>query len=130
MNAERHLRDAYQQWRQLAENEGQAIQTGDWMRVCECQKELKQLQPRLIQFTAEAQEEWTREGADRTAKENDFRELVKSLIEIEWHNNSLLNTRRQAAQAEFQELEKAGVTLKRIQRSYAPVKVTAWSSFS
>lgn len=130
MNAERELQGAYQRWRQLAEAEGEAIQAGNWMLVCEYQHELQQLQPRIIRFSDEAQREWASQGADRAAKESDLRQIVKSLIELECRNSSLLDVKRQAVQSELQELEHAGFTLRRIQRSYAPTKRSAWSSFS
>jgi hypothetical protein len=130
MSAELDLTNAYQEWRQLAEKEGEAIQAGDWMRVCDCQNALQQLQPRIIRYSEEAQQEWARLGADRTAKENRLREQVKSLIELEWRNHSLLDVKRQAVQAELTELARAGFTLRRIQRHYAPARGAAWTSFS
>lgn len=130
MSAETHLRDAYQQWRQLAESEGDAIQSGNWLQVCECQNSLGKLQPRIIRLTGEAQQEWARQGADRAAKENDFRSVIRSLIELEQRNNSLLDDQRRAVQKELDALSQGGSTLRRIQRSYAPATVTGWHSFS
>lgn len=130
MSAETHLRDAYQQWRQLAESEGNAIRAGNWLQVCECQNSLKDLQPLIIRLTDEAQQEWTLHGADRSAKENDFRAVIRSLIELEQQNNLLLDDRRQSMQKEFNELTQGGTTLRRIQRSYAPATVNGWHSFS
>ena len=130
MTAEHQLQDAYREWRRLAEAEGEAIRAGNWMLVCDCQTALKELQPRIIRFTGEAQSEWDNPGVDRPTKENHLRETVKSLIELEWRNNSLLDVRRQSAMAEFEELNRARRALRRVQRSYAPAQASGWNSFS
>jgi len=130
MSAEHHLHNAYREWRRLAEAEGEAIRARNWMLVCDCQSALKKLQPDIIRFTGEAQLEWAGPGVDRAAKENDVRETVKSLIELEWRNHSLLEVRRKNAAAEFEELNRARHDLRRVQRSYAPGRPSDWSSFS
>jgi hypothetical protein len=130
MSADTQLQDAYQEWRRLAEAEGEAIRTSNWTAVHDCQAALQQLQPRIIRCTDEAQQEWTRLGADRSSKEKDLRSVVSGLIELEWRNNALLNVLNQAAKAEMGELEQAGQNLRRVQRSYAPARPAAWTSFS
>jgi hypothetical protein len=130
MSADAQLQDAYQEWRRVAEAEGEAIRTNNWGRIHDCQSALQQLQPRIIRCTAEAQQEWHRLGVDRSAKEKDLRSTITGLIELEWRNNALLNVLSQSARAELQELDKAGQNLRRVQRSYAPARPAAWTSFS
>ena len=130
MNAEHALREAYQEWRRLAEAEGEAIRAGNWMLLFDCQNALRRLQPLIIRRTGEVRQEWAQAGLDYREKEDDLGALVKSLIELERRNHSLLETRRHAAEAELAKLEQAGLTLRRIQRSYAPTRPASWTSFS
>ena len=130
MSADTQLQDAYQEWRRVAEAEGEAIRNNNWPLVHDCQAALQQLQPRIIRCTEEAQHEWTQLGLDRTTKEKDLRSVVTGLIELEWRNNALLNVLHQTAKSEMGELEQAGQNLRRVQRSYAPARPAVWSSFS
>lgn len=130
MSADAQLRDAYAEWRRLAEAEGEAIHARNWPQLLDCQNALQQLQPRIIRFTEAAQQEWTRLGVNRADREQDFRTVVSELIELEWRNNALLNVVTQAARVEINELEQAGQNLRRVQRSYAPNRPPAWTSFS
>ncbi len=130
MNADHALREAYQEWRRLAEAEGEAIRGGNWMLLFDCQNALRRLQPLIIRRTGEARQEWVQTGLDCREKENDLSALVKSLIDLERRNHALLETRRHAAEAELAKLEQAGLTLRRIQRSYAPARPATWISFS
>lgn len=130
MNADLALQETYQEWRRLAEAESEAIQAGNWMLLFDCQNALRRLQPLIVRRAGEARQEWAQHGLDCREKENDLGALVKSLIELERRNYSLLELRRRAAEAELAKLEQAGLTLRRIQRSYAPVQSMSWTSFS
>src|SRR5262249_35436155 len=130
MTAEQDLQNAYLEWRRLAEAEGEAIRAGNWMLVCDCQSALKKLQPAIIRLTGEAQAEWSSPDVDRTAKENNLRATVTSLIELERRNNSLLDTRRQPPRAVWQHSRAPPRGLRRVQRSYAPGGRSDWNSFS
>jgi hypothetical protein len=130
MSADAQLQDAYQEWRRLAEAEGDAIRTSNWHLVHNCQNALQQLKPRIIRCTDAAQHEWTRLGVDRAAKEEDLRRIVTGLIELEWRNNAMLSILYQTAKVEMGELERAGHNLRRVQRSYAPARPAVWTSFS
>jgi hypothetical protein len=130
MSADAQLQDAYQEWRRLAEAEGEAIRASNWTVLHDCQSALQRLQPRIIRWTEEAQQEWQRLGADRSSKEQDLRTVISGLIEIEWRNNALLNVLYQAAKAESSELDQAGHNLRRVQRSYTQSPPAAWTSFS
>jgi hypothetical protein len=130
MNADRALQDAYQEWRRLAEAEGEAISAGHWTLLFDCQNALRRLQPLIIRRTAEARREWEQNGLDCREKENTLCTLVKSLIELERRNYSLLEDRRHTAEMELAKLEEASLALRRIQRSYAPARSSFWTSFS
>ena len=130
MNAAHDLHHSYREWRRLAEAEGEAIRAGNWMLVFDCQNALRQLQPRIVRQTDAARHEWAALGLDDDVMEDDLNNLIHSLIEIERRNNSLITARRCLAQEELAKLEQASLTLRRIQRSYAPPGSAAWVSFS
>jgi hypothetical protein len=120
MNTDRDLQHSYREWRRLAEAEGEAIRAGNWMLVFDCQNVLRQLQPRIVRQTEAARREWAALGLDPGAMEEEMEMMIHSLIELESRNNSLINARRCLAQEELAKLEQASLTLRRIQRSYAP----------
>jgi hypothetical protein len=130
MSADSDLQNAYHEWQRLAEAEGKAICAGDWMRVSDCQRALQELQARIIRASDQACVEWARPGVDRAEKENKVRATVRSLIELEWRNQALLDVHRRDAQEEMNRLEEAGRTLMRVRRTYAPARPAAWTSFS
>ena len=120
MSTHRDLQHSYQEWRRLAEAEGEAIRAGNWMLVFDCQNALRQLQPRIIRQTDAARREWAALRLDSQAMEYEMDTMIHSLIELESRNNALINTRRCLAQEELAKLELASLTLRRIQRSYVP----------
>lgn len=130
MNADYDLKHSYREWRRLAEAEGEAIRARNWMLVFDCQDALRQLQPRIIRQTEAVRQEWAKLGLDAGAREFELDAIIHSLIELESRNNSLISARRRVAQEELAKLEQAGLTLRRIQRSYAPATAAAWNSFS
>ena len=120
MNPDRDLQHSYQEWRRLAEAEGEAIRAGNWMLVFDCQNALRQLQPRIVRQTEAAHRECAALGLDSKALEYEMDAMIHSLIELESRNHSLIDARRCLAQEELAKLELASLTLRRIQRSYAP----------
>ncbi len=131
MSADAQLQNAYQEWRRLAEAEGEAIRASNWSGLHDCQTALQQLQPRIIRWTGEAHQEWNRLGLDHASKQQELRTVIAGLIEIEWRNNALLNVLYQSTKAEQAELDQAGQNLRRMHRSYAqPCQPAAWNSFS
>lgn len=130
ITADAALLEAYQDWRRLAELEGEAIRTHDWTMMTDCQNHLSALQPRIIRLTALAREEWQHAGADRTDKENNLRRIVSSLVEVELQNSSSLTTAKEFARKQVDGLESARQNLKRVQRSYSPMSPAVWNSFS
>jgi hypothetical protein len=130
MNADRELTAAYESWRGLAETEGQAIRERNWSLVSACQTALGELQAKIIQLTDAARAEWARAGVDAKAREKSVRSVISQLIELERRNSTLLSAVREAAQTQFGILEETSRKLKRLQRSYAPPRAAAWTSFS
>jgi hypothetical protein len=128
--ADAALHEAYQEWRRLAELEGEAIRARNWTTTADCQRHLSALQPRIIRLREQAREEWKRAGADIMARENKLRAIISGLIELESRNSSSLDEARAIAQEKREELGLAGQNLKRIQRSYAPASPAVWNSFS
>jgi hypothetical protein len=130
MNAETQLQADYQEWRRLAKAEGEAIRNQNWPAVADCQNALQRLQPQILQHTDEARREWTRRGLDGATQEKHFRAIVAELIAIERDNSTLLNDVRKSVQEHFNQLEQSRSTLRHVQRSYAPARPAAWTSFS
>ena len=120
MNTHHDLQNSYQEWRRLAEAEGEAIRAGNWMLVFDCQNALRQLQPRIVRQTEAAHRECAALGLDPETMEYEMDTMIHSLIELESRNNSLINARRCLAQEELAKLEQASLTLRRIQRCYVP----------
>ena len=130
MSASHELEADYREWQRLAEAEGDAIRAGNWIQACDCQNALKSLQPRIIEHTAQAQQEWADDRTAGTLSEANLRNIVSQLIELERRNYSLLDSRLHSARAEMNKLDVANHTLNRIQRSYAPSRPPGWTSFS
>jgi hypothetical protein len=130
MNASDELQNAYQEWRRLAKAEGDAIRDSNWSLVADCQNAMQRVQAQILRYSDEARSEWARLGAEGAVREKSVRALVTELIDIERRNNTLLDTVRQAAQAQLGELKQAGHTLRQVQRSYAPARPPVWTSFS
>ncbi|HWD93895.1 MAG TPA: hypothetical protein VG938_16310 [Verrucomicrobiae bacterium] len=130
ISAEAALLTAYEDWRRFAELEGTAIRTRDWNLVTDCQKQISALQPRILRLTHLAREEWQRAGVDRAEKENILHRLVLELIESGTKNNSALAAAKEAARAQVGQLVTSRQNLKRVQRSYSPLRPALWNSFS
>jgi hypothetical protein len=130
MNARNELLGVYQQWRQLSETEGEAIQASDWRRVDACQSAKQSLQPLIIKFTGEAQEDWVRAGIDKSVMEREIRAVVDDLIRLEHRNGEWVCRQQTAARSQECELEKSTRNLSRVQRSYSPAPSAVWQSYS
>jgi len=130
MNAERQLTEAYQEWRGLAETEGEAIGTGNWSLVSACQMALQHLQERISQLSLTTKEEWSKSGGDRAAKEGALKATIHELTRLEQRNQTLLAALKEATRVKLDQLGQAGRNLKQIQRSYGSDRPAMWSSFS
>jgi hypothetical protein len=130
VNAETQLQDALQEWQRLAEAEGEAIRVSNWALVAECQKALRDLRPKLNEFTRTAREEWASLGAQARSKQDALRLALGGLIEIESRNYARLTALRQSAESRLEQLESASRTLRQVRRSYSSAAPAAWTSFS
>jgi hypothetical protein len=127
---EKALFEAYQDWRRLAELEGDGIRARDWTLVTDCQNRLAALQTRIIRLTHDTREEWRRAGADLAQKENYLRHTVSSLMELEMTNSSALSAAKEVTRGQLHQLDGARQNLKRVERSYSSVGTVGWNSFS
>jgi hypothetical protein len=130
MTAERELHAAYQDWRRLAELEGEGIRARNWPVVTDCQQRLSALPARLTRLTNAARDEWRRTGGDLAEKENHLCQIVSNLIEIEVQNNSSLAAAKKTTRAQMDQLDVARQNLKRVHRSYSAAGPAVWNSFS
>jgi hypothetical protein len=130
ISTEAALLAAYEDWRRLAELEGTAIRTRDWNLVADCQKRISTLQPRILRLTQLAREEWLRAGVDRAEKENVLHRIIFDLIELGTRNNSALAAAKESARKQVEQLGSARQNLRRVHRSYSPLRPAVWNSFS
>jgi hypothetical protein len=130
MIAERKLSEVYQEWRRLAETEGEAIGTRNWSLVAACQQAIQHLQEQISRISPAARKEWAKSGSDGTAKVASLKATIHELIQIEQRNQNLLGAMKTTMRTKLDQLDQAGWNLKKIQRSYGGERVAAWSSFS
>jgi DNA anti-recombination protein RmuC len=130
MNADHELTEAYKEWRRLAEAETEAIQTCNWSLLAACQKSLRNLQQHITKLTEASKAEWEKLGSGRSAKSKHLDATIRELIDLERRNHTLLNSIRENAQQQLEQLDRAGRNLKRIHRSYSGELPNAWNSFS
>lgn len=130
MNAERNLIEAYQEWRRLAETAGEAIGARNWSLVSACQKAIQQLQDQITRLLPAVKREWAEAGGDSPAREASLKAAIHELIQIEQRNQTLLGSMKEAMRAKLDQLDQAGLNLKKIERSYSTARPAAWSSFS
>ena len=111
------LQNLLREWQRLAETEGDAIRNSDWKLLADCQKAIKQLQPRIEQIIG------ARPFQSAAASEPPPRHpLVANLIELERRNQELLAERRHSARLQLDQLDQTTQQLRRVRRSYAPSK--------
>ena len=68
MSAESDLREAYREWRRLAQAEGQAIRAANWSLLSACQKALALLREHITTLLPKVQQEWTEAQVDPAAR--------------------------------------------------------------
>jgi chromosome segregation ATPase len=130
MNAERDLAEAYQEWRRLAETEGEAIGAGNWSLVSACQKSLQHLQERISRLSPAARKEWSKSENDLAAKEEVLNATIHELINLEKRNQTLLQAIQATTRVKLDQLGQAGRNLRQIQQSYGAGHPAFWNSFS
>ncbi len=130
MNPERDLTEAYQEWRRLAEAEGEAIGAGNWGLISACQKALQNLQEKISRLSPAVREEWSKSGDNLAAKDGALKATLQELIHLEQRNQTLLAAIQEATRIKLEQLGQAGRNLKQLQRSYGLERPAAWTSFS
>jgi hypothetical protein len=111
----------YQQWRTLTEDEGEAIEIGDWPSVEQYQTAKTRLQPRIVELS---------HRLGNVTHEQRFRGIIEELMQLERRNGALLQRRRQAADEQMGEMDRASRHLRQIHKSYVPPARTHWQSYS
>ena len=124
MSAESDLREAYREWRRLAQAEGQAIRAANWSLLSACQKALALLREHITTLLPKVQQEWTE------ARQEEINDILRGLIDLARRNQILLRGLREAAQAKLLTLNEAGKNLKQLRRSYGQTSLSTWQSFS
>ena len=129
MSAEEALLNTYQEWHRLANAGSNAIQTGNWKLLGECQSRVAQFQPMIRRLAGEAREEWRKSGQDFKAKEKQLHAIISGLMDITRENQALIRQRRDATRIKLEECTATGRNLQRI-KTYARTQQANWVSFS
>jgi hypothetical protein len=130
MSARKDMARLLEEWLQLTQAEGAAIQSAAWSAVKEIQARKTELQKSL----AEAELNWAAENPGDTSgvpAPKPFRTEVGRLISLEARNAELLAAQLRRARAQQEALDQAYRNLRKIQRSYARKPLpTAWQCYS
>jgi len=129
-SAREHLEEAYQTWRQLTEDEREAIQANNWTRVGECQSAKQHLQPEIIRLTDLAHAECRDRHVSRAGLDYQIRKTVSELIVLETQNASTLGELMASTKREKDELDESNRNLQRVRKSYASPTGSYWQSYS
>jgi len=130
MSAESDLREAYREWRRLAQAEGEAIRAANWSLLSACQKALGLLREQITGLLPRVQQEWTEAQVDKAARQEEINQILRGLIEIARRNQILLSGMREAARVKLETLGEAAKNLKQLRRSYGQTSLSTWQSFS
>jgi hypothetical protein len=130
MNRFKDLWRLYDQWRRLTELEGEGIRLADWGQVAACQKMKEALQTQIIEAArAWPTQAWKSTGSE-TETEQTLGSLIDQLLALEQRNSEWLRTKREAAQVQKAELEKASRNLHQVQKAYVSGPPPLWHSYS
>src|SRR5215472_1476154 len=99
MNPEEALRNLYREWQRLAQIEGEGIRNRNWALVSDCQKALHELQPHIVRQS-------------KAAPGNACQALLAELLELEHHNQRLLEQCRQVAFSQRTQLDQTRANLR------------------
>jgi hypothetical protein len=121
MNPAQEFPALLDQWRQLSEEEGNAISSGAWTQVEHFQSAKARLQPRITEVT---------QRIEPGVFQAQFRPLLDELMQLERRNSSLLEQKRSVAQEQERSLDRTQRNLRQIQKSYTPKVRTHWHSYS
>jgi hypothetical protein len=130
MPADAALLESYQEWRRLAELQTEGIRARDWSLVADCQNQVSALRPTITRLTRQACQNWRSDGVNSAEKENHLRGIISGLIELETQNNAELAAAKEVTRKQMDQLDSARQNLKRVRRSYSPLRPAVWNSFS
>jgi DNA repair exonuclease SbcCD ATPase subunit len=114
----------YDQWRQLSLAEAEAIAAARWDRVDQLQETKRQLQGFI--------DGWLRTQSAARVREltEQFRPLLRDLIELERRNAAALSDQLRRAEEQRAALETADRRLRQVRQAYAPPRDAAWQTYS
>lgn len=119
MSASPKVDSLLDQWFELTQAEGTAIQNADWEQVQQAQAG----KARLHHFLSEQRA--------RLGDIHPFASRIARLISLESRNEELLAAQMRRWHSEKEQLEQGTKNLRRIQRSYAPARSGArWNFYS
>jgi hypothetical protein len=130
MSTREEISQLLEQWFQLTQAEGRAIQLAAWSEVKKVQADKAALQVSLTQV----RHKFDRESFSRFASkpvEHPFRDTISRLLSLETRNSELMAGQVKRARAEKETLEQAHRNLRRLQKSYVGEALpVAWNSYS
>ena len=121
------LKSLYEEWRQLSEAEGSAIQSASWSRVLLCQSRKSDLQRQILAIMQA-------DGAPPLLREDwiePFRPVIAELIELENRNSRWLADSRAGMEKERGTMERRHRNLKQLRQAYgSSASAPRWNSYS
>ena len=121
MTPAEELAGLYDQWHDLTEEEGRAIDAADWSRVAVCQSGKSRLQPRIVEVSSRL---------EAVEHQQHFQPVVARLIELEQANRERLEQKRESAQERRQELDRSSRHFRQLHQAYVPPARANWQSYS
>jgi hypothetical protein len=119
----------YREWHALTEMESEAIAAAAWHRVADLQGAKTRLQPAILKASAELQPAATARPQD-TAWRESLNRMLADLVDLEQHNQALLDRQLAAAQQQRLTLDLSAQNLHRLHRSYAAPTRGVWERYS
>lgn len=129
MNA-REMERLFEEWRQLTAAEGLAISSDDWASVQHHQEHKKLLQERLTSAKKAWRCLWPGTNETDADFERQFQPILSELISMETANSHLIAERRERAQLESNECDRAAGNLRDLNRAYGTSSGGHWISYS
>ena len=113
MCKEQQLQAICTEWKRLAEAEGDAIRSGNWAFLSDCQAAISRLPARLDPLLVHARTVWDRENQQA------LNEVLRHLKEAQSRNVALLTERRSRLHLQKQTLESRRRTLQVLRKYHS-----------
>ena len=120
MTTQEDLGVLLERWRDLTEQEGEAIRAGAWSNVAafqSCKQSLQATITGAAALSAQNTSPWVRES-------------VAQLIVLERKNVDLIADQRRFAELERAEMDRSSRNLRQVRQSYARTEASHWQSYS